>query len=218
MDRVLERELMDDEAQVAAYVAADFSASNQSFADVVTAALPSGPHTAVDLGCGPADVLVRIARAAPFLHLTGLDGSGPMLARARHAVGAAGIEDRVALIEGLIPSDRLPSASFDLVLSKDVLHHLPDPAVLWTEVRRLARPGARVCVMDLMRSPSAEAARELVERVVGDADPILQEDFYNSLFAAFTPEEVEAQLARAGLSLRVAAVSERHMLIEGRLA
>ncbi len=217
MDRVLERELMDDEAQVAAYVAADFSASNQSFADVLTAGLPSVPLTAVDLGCGPADVLVRIARAAPSLHLTGLDGSAPMLARARVAVAAAGVEDRVRLVESRIPSGLLPAGSFDLVLSKDLLHHLPDPAVLWTEIRRVARPGARVCVMDLMRSPSAEAARRLVEDVVGDADPILKEDFYNSLFAAFTLDEVSAQIAHAGLDLRVSRVSERHMLVQGRV-
>jgi ubiquinone/menaquinone biosynthesis C-methylase UbiE len=217
MQRILEQELMDDEAQVAAYVAADFSASNQWFADAVTAGLSLGPLATVDLGCGPADVLIRIARTNPSLRLTGVDGSSPMLARARLAIADAGVADRVHLVEARMPTDAIVSGSFDLVLSKDVLHHLPDPSVLWTEVRRLARPGARVCVMDLMRSASPEAARRLVEDVVGGADPVLKTDFYNSLFAAFTVEEVAEQLRDAGLALRVAQVSERHMLIEGHL-
>jgi hypothetical protein len=44
---------------------------------------------------------------------------------------------------------------------------------------------------------------------------ILKRDFYNSLLAAFTPQEVEAQLAGAGLNLSVDVISDRHMVIHG---
>jgi SAM-dependent methyltransferase len=212
---------MDDPRQVAAYLSADFSASNQAFADAVSAAIPAmgspRPLVGVDLGCGPADPLIRLARANPTLRLTGLDGSLPMIASARGAVARAGLGDRVTLVEACIPAVALEPGAWDLVISKDLLHHLRDPSVLWSEVRRLARPGAWVCVMDLMRSASPEAARRIVEDAAGDADPILKEDFYNSLLAAFTPEEVAAQLSRAGLDLTIARVNERHMRIEGRL-
>jgi SAM-dependent methyltransferase len=219
MDRVLEGELMDDERQVAAYVTADFSVSNQIFADAVTSAVAAirapGSLGGVDLGCGPADALIRVARANAMLRLTGVDGSAPMIAHARRAVARAGVGDRVTLVEARLPVAVLEPGSCDLVISKDLLHHLPSPALLWLEARRLARPGAWVSVMDLMRPASPEAARRIVQDVAGDADPILKEDFYNSLLAAFTPEEVVAQLERAGLDLRVAPVSERHMLIDG---
>lgn len=89
--------------------------------------------------------------------------------------------------------------------------------VLWGEARRLGRSGAAVYVMDLIRPGSPPAAREIVEAVAPNEHPILKTDFYNSLCAAFTIDEVRAQLSEAELPLVVAAVSNRHMLISGLL-
>jgi hypothetical protein len=72
-------------------------------------------------------------------------------------------------------------------------------------------------VMDLVRPDSPLEAREIVERVSAQEDPILKEDFYNSLCAAFTVDEVRAQLRVAGLSLQVEKVTDRHMRIQGRI-
>ena len=133
------------------------------------------------------------------------------------AVNAAGVKDRVTLHHGYLPGLSLPEHSFDAVLCKDMLHHLPDPQVLWSEARRLARPGAAIYVMDLIRPDSPLAAREIVERVSANEDPILKEDFYHSLCAAFTVEEVRAQLRAAQLPLQVEAVTDRHMRIKGHI-
>jgi ubiquinone/menaquinone biosynthesis C-methylase UbiE len=98
-----------------------------------------------------------------------------------------------------------------------MLHHLPDPQVLWGEVRRLGRPGAAVCVMDLSRPDSTAAAHAIVARVSAHEHPLLKTDFYNSLCAAFTADEVRAQLAVAGLPLTVSQLTERHLCVKGRL-
>jgi SAM-dependent methyltransferase len=98
-----------------------------------------------------------------------------------------------------------------------MLHHLPDPAVLWNEIKRLGKGGAAVYVMDLHRPDSLENARQIVESRAAKEHPILQEDFYSSLCAAFTREEIEEQLCQAELSLDVLKVSERHILIKGIL-
>jgi hypothetical protein len=85
-------------------------------------------------------------------------------------------------------------------------------------VRQAARPGALVLVMDLMRPASAGWAEALVVTYADDAPEVLRTDFRNSLFAAFEPQEVVAQLAEAGLaSLEVAVVSDRHLAVCGRL-
>jgi hypothetical protein len=48
---------------------------------------------------------------------------------------------------------------------------------------------------------------------------VLRKDFRNSLFAAFEPREVVAQLRDAGLAgLDVGVVSDRHLAVLGRLA
>jgi hypothetical protein len=92
---------------------------------------------------------------------------------------------------------------------------VPDPSRLWAEVKRLARPGAAIYVMDLVRPPTREEAGRIVERVAAREDPILREDFFNSLCAAFTVDELREQVAAAGLNLDVRQISDRHALVSG---
>ena len=217
MDRILEPEIMDGQAEADAYARADFGDSNQWYADHLATQYPSHLREVVDLGCGPADVLLRIAGIAQHARIVGVDGSATMLDFARNAVDAAQLSDRVSLHLGRLPGLSLPEGHFDAVLSKDMLHHLPDPQVLWGEVHRLGRRGAAVFVMDLIRPDSPLAARQIVERVAAHEHPILKEDFYNSLCAAFTVSEVRSQLQSAGLPLTVEPATERHMLIKGLL-
>lgn len=217
MQRVLEPEIMDDGEQSRAYADADFSSSDQCFVDRLVAAHGTSLHQVIDIGCGPCNVMLRLARALPNVRITAIDGSAAMIALAAEAVRAAGLASRIRPMQGYIPGLALPEESFDAVLSKDLLHHLPDPSVLWREAKRLGRSGAAVQVMDLIRPETAEDGRAIVERVAGDEHPILKEDFYNSLCAAFTLGEVKAQVRDAGLGLAVEQISDRHMLISGIL-
>lgn len=217
MERILEAELMDDEEQARAYAQADFATSNQWFVDQLVADFGAELGRVVDLGCGSGDVLLRLAAARPAARITAVDGSAAMVALAGAAVAAAGLAGQIRLVQGYIPGALAGPERYDAVLSKDFLHHLPDPLVLWREVRRLGRPGAAVCIMDLIRPAGQAEARAIVERVAGGEAPILKEDFFNSLCAAFRPAEVEDQLRSCGLGLAVRQVSERHMLITGWL-
>ena len=219
MERVLEPELMDDDTGARAYAAADFSASNQRFVDGAVQSCQPCLQRVVDLGCGPGDVDIRLARAVPAAMITAVDGSAPMLALARGAIGATGLDRRIRLVRALLPDLPLRAHAFDSVLSKDMLHHLPDPSALWREVARLGRRGAAVFVMDLIRPPTPAAAHSIVASVADKEDAMLRQDFYNSLRAAFTVEEVEAQLRAAGLSrLDVTRSGDRHLLVHGVLA
>jgi hypothetical protein len=50
----------------------------------------------------------------------------------------------------------------------------------------------------------------------GDEAEILKRDFYNSLLAAYRPDEVRGQLSEAGLDfLEVDVVSDRHFVVWG---
>src|SRR5678815_4816262 len=102
--------------------------------------------------------MIRLARALPDLRITAIDASAPMIALARAAVMTEGLSDRIELVQGYVPGVALNALSFDAVLSKDLLHHVPDPSVLWKEIARLARPGAVVYVMDLVRPATREEA------------------------------------------------------------
>jgi SAM-dependent methyltransferase len=216
MLRILEPEIKTSD-QAVAYVQTDFSASNQFFVDGLLKDYSDVLGNVIDIGCGPCDAMLRLANAHPRVRITAIDGSAAMIELARDAVRGAGHDGRISALQGYIPGLPLDDRSFDGVLSKYLLHHLPDPMVLWSEARRLGKPGAVIYVMDLIRPASPERARQIVETVTPDDHPILKEDFFNSLCAAFTVEEARNQLKDAGLPLDVVPVSSLHMLIKGTL-
>lgn len=209
---------MDDEAQADAYARADFAEVNQSFVDQLVESFPEiAEGHVVDLGCGPADILIRLAHDCPKVTSVGVDGAEAMLALGRKAIDAKGLKARIRLVRGLLPGADV-SPGFDAVISNSILHHLADPSVLWRETKRLGRPGAAVYMADLSRPVSKADAERIVDAYAKDEHPILKVDFFNSLLAAFTPDEVSAQLAASGLGdLTVSMVSDRHLVVKGRL-
>lgn len=221
MQRRPEPELMDTLEQATAYAAADFNNSNTLFMQLLDAQCPDLPRAcrALDLGCGPADIVARLLRRWPQATCNALDGSQAMLAQAAALLGAdPAIAGRWQLLCATLPSPRLATSAYDLVLSNSLLHHLHEPQVLWDTVRAVARPGAPVLIMDLKRPACPNCAAAMVNQYAGGESPVLQADFLNSLFAAFEPAEVEEQLRAAGLAdhLAVSVVSDRHLAVAGR--
>lgn len=209
---------MEGAAQAAAYARADFSEPNELFLAHLAARWPARAGRVVDLGCGPADILLRVARRWPGVRCTGIDGSDAMLAEARRAVAAAGLGERIRLCRHRLGRGHPDLPPADVVLSNSLLHHLADPGVLWRGLRRWGAPGALVQVMDLLRPPDPQAVERLVGAYAADAPAVLREDFRRSLHAAYTLAEVAAQLRDAGLGhFRLEQVSDRHWLAAGRL-
>lgn len=219
MQRVPEPELMDDEAQAHAYAEADFSEPNRHFAALFAEHVgPAFAGRLCDLGCGPAEIPLLLAEAHPEAQVIAVDGSAEMLAAGQARYAQRPAWGRVQLVEALMPVTALPGGPFDAVISNSLLHHLHQPEALWASVRALGRPGTTVLVMDLFRPPTPEAAQAIVDRYADGAPEVLRVDFYNSLLAAFEPDEVRAQLAAAGLGgLVVSTISDRHLLVTGRL-
>ncbi len=221
LKRTTEPELMDDDVQAKAYADADFAAPHDAFVDRFVERfgdVVARGGVALDVGCGPADVVVRLARRCPQLVVDGVDGADAMLRLGRARVAAAGLGNRVRLYRALLPQDPLPRVAVDVITSNSILHHLHDPSGLWTAVRRASRPGTAVFIMDLMRPKSAADVDRFVDVYAAGEPEILRRDFAASLHAAFTVSEVREQLRQAGLGLDVEATSDRHLVISGVMA
>ena len=218
MERTPEPELMLDAAQVEAYASADFAEPHGRFIELLQARLGPLAESGVglDLGCGPGDIAFRFLRAHPQWRVDALDGSATMLATARAQAAAAGLGDRIEFHEAMLPAEVAPRRTYDVIFSNSLLHHLADPAVLWSSIRRWSAPATTIFVMDLMRPASRADARALVERYAAGEPEVLRTDFYRSLLAAYRPSEVEAQLAAAALGhLAIEVVSDRHFIVWG---
>lgn len=221
MQRVPEPELMIDPQQAEAYAGADFSVGHQAIVDALAKKFPDlePDSTCLDLGCGPLDVSMRLLHKFPKLQIHGVDGSAPMLELGRGELVKAGFEQRMTLFNQCLPVLTLPQESYPLIFSSSLLHHLHQPADLWTVVKKMSAPSTKVYVADLYRPESRAAAEAMVQRYTPNEPEILQLDFLNSLLAAFSIEEVKLQLAEAGLAdcLNIEILTDRHMVISGIL-
>lgn len=215
--RVPEPEVMEDEVEAEAYEEADFSEVNRRFARRIASVLRAPSGRALDLGTGPADIPILVAKAVPGWSITGVDASKAMLRLATRRIAKERLGRRIRLLLGDAKSLRALRRPFDVVFSNSLLHHLPDPAPLWREIGRLLAPGGTLILQDLFRPDSRAEARRLVELHATGESRLLRSLFHQSLLAAFTPEEIRAQVRAAGLAgLSVRKVSDRHVLITGR--
>lgn len=216
MDRMLEPELMDDPKQADAYARADFAEENQGFVERFNDYFPEFSQGMVlDLGCGPADIPIRFAKLYPACHIIGVDASSPMIRLGEQAVKQADLSDRITLRCERY-EEVAGSRIADAAISNSLLHHLPNPLQFWQKLRQLMKPGAPVLVMDLLRPDSPEAAQAIVDRYAANEPDILRRDFYNSLLAAFTEDEIGAQLARMNLTrLLIDIPDDRHWVVGG---
>jgi 2-polyprenyl-3-methyl-5-hydroxy-6-metoxy-1,4-benzoquinol methylase len=167
------------------------------------------------MGCGPGDIPVRFARALPLCRITGVDASEPMIGLAGAAVKQAGLADRIAFRCERFQGLSLPESA-DAAVSNSLLHHVPNPLQFWYRLRQLMKSGSPVLVMDLLRPESPEEAQAIVDRYAAQEPEILRRDFYRSLLASFTEDEVAAQLAEMNMSrLMIDVVDDRHWVVSG---
>lgn len=218
MKRIPEPELMDDEDQVRAYAGADFEEAHRNFITLFQATFGHNLRGYVlDLGCGHGDISMRFARAYPGCFVHGIDGSEAMIRCGKKLLtDAHDIQGRVDLIQGMLPEVVPPRKTYNIIISNSLLHHLPNPRILYPFIQRYAVSGAPVFIMDLKRPQTTGEADELVQTYAAHEPEILKRDFYNSLLAAFTVEEVQEQLQGTKLAhLPVKEVNDRHLVIAG---
>ncbi|MFF9781284.1 methyltransferase domain-containing protein [Streptomyces nigrescens] len=104
--------------------------------------LPSGPAAVLDLGCGTGSLSLLAAEQGH--HVTGIDRSPGMIARARTKL--AGRE--AAFLVGEAAEPPVGERRFDVVLVRHVLWALPDPAAALRRWAGLLTPGGRLVLVE----------------------------------------------------------------------
>jgi ubiquinone/menaquinone biosynthesis C-methylase UbiE len=107
-------------------------------------------ESVLDVGCGTGTLAIAAARRVGETgSVTGVDPSPELLARARKKARRAHVPVTLETAGG--ESLPFPDASFDVVLSSLVFHHLPHAALRSSalEMRRVLKPGGRLLIVDL---------------------------------------------------------------------
>lgn len=102
--------------------------------------------TVLDVGCGPGLMSARLLELVPAGALIGVDADPALLARARERCAGAGA--RARFVEAWADALPINDQSVDLVYARFLFQHLPRPLTVLAELRRVLRPGGRVCVLD----------------------------------------------------------------------
>jgi ubiquinone/menaquinone biosynthesis C-methylase UbiE len=216
LDRILEPEVMDSELDAREYASFDNSVVNDEFVGRALELAPASGYV-LDVGTGPGDIAVLFATRAPALRFLAIDLGEHMLSMARSNVARAKLAERVEIARVDAKAIGCQPATFDMIISNSLVHHIPDPEALFRELRRVARPGAGLFIKDLHRPASASELRALVDEYAKGCTPYQTQTFLDSLHAALTVEEVTTMLRDLGWDELVARrCSDRHWCIERR--
>lgn len=191
-----------------------------SHVDLFVEKFPQAPRAAraIDLCCGSGEVTMEFAEAFPDWELEGVDRSALELVSASRAASRLPKKVRPRFQNLHIPSE-LEREEYGVVLSVGSLHLFRRPELFWQAVRKCASAGALVFVTDLLRPASQLDAAGLVQHYEREAPPLLKDDYFNTLLASFSLEEVCGQLAEAGLlELKAERVDDRHLMVWGQVS
>jgi ubiquinone/menaquinone biosynthesis C-methylase UbiE len=126
------------------WLAEEYARNRQLHPGVLQALIDGGGPTAascvLEVGFGTGNYIFAIQQATDCT-CWGIDPSEQMLARARQR-GAL-----VTFGQGSAEEMEFPAASFDLVFSVDVIHHVADRPSYFREAVRVLRPGGSLCTV-----------------------------------------------------------------------
>lgn len=210
LPRVLEPEVMDSAEEAHDYDAMDHSQVNRVFVDDFRA-LYAGHGPVLDVGTGTAQIPIELAKRDPRITVVGVDLAKHMLAVARRNIDRAGLASQVRMEQ--IDAKGLPfgDASFVAVMSNSIVHHIPEPLGVLSEIARVVGKQGVIFVRDLLRPANDAEVRHLVVTYAADANAHQRAMFDASLRAALTLDEIRDMVASLGFPREtVQQTSDRH--------
>jgi SAM-dependent methyltransferase len=144
-------------------------------ADSIAAALAKArPGSVLDIGCGWAELLLRILSASAGTQGVGIDTDGVVLERARRNAQDKALGERLQFVETVAPTEGDP---VDLVICVGSDHAYGDQRQALRALHRLTKPGGRVLFGTTFweTSPTREQARatDIEPEALSDLDGLV---------------------------------------------
>ncbi|MDM4018337.1 class I SAM-dependent methyltransferase [Roseiconus lacunae] len=158
---------------------------------------------ALDLCCGPGHMSINMVKELKLDELIGVDLSAGMVETASKNAYEQGL-NQASFVEG--DATKLSSFEdhrFDLSTMMDAAHHMPSLELVTSVLEgmeRVTKPDGLVFVMDLVRLRTEAITESYIEMLAHDYEerglPSFKEDFRNSMYAAWTPDEIASAVPR----------------------
>lgn len=174
--------------------------------EILHRTLSRNVDSALDLAPGPGHFSLALKKYLGVGKLTGVDLSDPMIETANRNAERLQVANDVRFTKGdvtQLSSHR--DSQYDLSTITFAIHHLPtldDVTRAFAEMDRVTDPNGTVMILDLARLPNSGVTESFV-RIAGSdykkrGMDFMYSDFYESMFAAWTVEELRSAVPRSG--------------------
>jgi ubiquinone/menaquinone biosynthesis C-methylase UbiE len=106
----------------------------------------------LDSGTKSTEFPTQLTLALPKAEVICLNLPEPLLDKARSSAEQAGISDRLSFRNGDVQSLPFYANSFDVVISRNILHTVDDPVAMLDEIERVLSPTGILLLSDIKRS------------------------------------------------------------------
>lgn len=166
-------------------------------AEKVAFAKPQPTDLALDVACGPGELVLGLAARVKFAR--GIDLTHEMLRRAREFQVERKISNAF-FDRGEAEQLPYPDHSFDLVTCQCSIHHMPKPELALKEMVRVMKTEGRLMVIDSV-APESDTKFELLNQIERTRDPSHTETLRLTTFLRMF-EELGLEIAHQSLKRR----------------
>ncbi len=149
----------------------------------------------LDVGCGYGGLIEKLSSYLKKMKFIGIDISKNMVEFGNRHVANKDIK----LLQ--MPGDKIKFGdnTFDLIISKDTIHHLAKPINVLKEMYRVLKHGGEIYIFDLNRNASQEGIFQVIQAAseLNVENAILYTD---SVKAAYTISEMKELLKKSRIS------------------
>ncbi|MBO8216998.1 class I SAM-dependent methyltransferase [Prochlorococcus marinus] len=230
MERIPEPELMEEKEQVISYDEADFSEGEFNLINQINHYLLrknislGEKDLIVDLGCGPGNISEKLAIRWPNTEVVGIDGSKEMILRAEYNKN---ISSKQKILKNLryvcadikdIKSNNFTFKKISLLVSNSLIHHITNLEDFFNTIRILSSNITVNFHKDLKRPLDEKSALELKAKCSKKYNEILTNDYYASLRASYTFNELKNFTLENDLSsLDVFEEGDNYLIVYGNV-
>ncbi len=157
---------------------------------------------ALDICCGPAQLMLRTAQAMPDMHFTGLDLSRRMLQFASENQKEFNVPNATFKLGSMYDLEATFPEKFDLITWCDAMHHCDNEENVirvLNQINRIIKPGGCLFIFDFIRPKTGKLALHMSSIYARPFGDWLFQDNLDSYKAAFTFEETEEILQASDL-------------------
>ena len=172
--------------------------------------------TILDVGTGPGQIPIKLAKRDPRLSVIGIDLSQAMLQLAAERATREQVSSRVSFILASANSIPVASGSIDLLICNSTLHHFSDPVQVFNEAHRVIKEDGVAYFRDLRRR--SRLLHGLHVAFFGRKyKGLMRKSFEDSVRAAYTRPELRQHIANSSLShARVFYPDLAHIVVESQ--